>query len=259
MSASIRRCPHSDVEHLRKFLDYAKRLVNDAWIYPPISAHRYLVALALYSKCLTVAEATLVLIEAGFGDEAFGMTRTLIDIYFTLRYIANKDTDHRARLYWDFVAKDRENWADIAKEYFPQVSISPNPATARIAMKYPNPHSWSGKTLKDMALEPDTFELDANGKPAVHSVPYTIMFRWTSHYVHPTIAALKNHIVTPGRDNFIVRSGRGRDMQNLAAFTTGAYVVQAMIAFHRCMGEPQPQRLANWANALLRHMVDQHR
>jgi hypothetical protein len=200
-----------------------------------------------------------VLVEAGFGDEAFGMTRTLIDIYFTLRYIANMDTDHRARLYWDFVAKDREDWADIAKKYFPQVSVSANPTTARIATKYPNPHSWSGKTLKDIALEPDTFELDANGKPAVHDVPYVIMFRLTSHYVHPTIVALKNHVVTPGQDNFVVRSGRGRDMGHMAAFTAGAYVAKTMLAFHRCMDEPQPKRLANWAHALVRHLCDRHR
>src|ERR1035437_10615374 len=96
MRIPSRPCPHSDTEHLRKFLNYAKRLVNEACIYPPITAHRYLVALALYSKCLTVAEAVLLLIEAGFGDEAFGMTRTLTDIYFTLRYIANKDTDRKS-------------------------------------------------------------------------------------------------------------------------------------------------------------------
>jgi Family of unknown function (DUF5677) len=46
-----------------------------------------MVALALYSKCITVAEATIALLAAGFSDEAFGMTRTLVDIYITLRYI----------------------------------------------------------------------------------------------------------------------------------------------------------------------------
>jgi hypothetical protein len=48
-----------------------------------------MVALALYSKCITVAEATIALLAAGFSDEAFGMTRTLVGIYIyiTLRYI----------------------------------------------------------------------------------------------------------------------------------------------------------------------------
>lgn len=84
------------------------------------------------------------------------------------------------------------------------------------------------------------------------------MFRLTSHYVHPTVVALKNHIVTPGHDNFIVRSGRGRNISHLAAFTVGAEVAKTMIAFYRCMDEPQPNRLAKWTHALVRHMCYRH-
>jgi hypothetical protein len=253
-----RNCQRSEIEHLRKFLAYAKRCINEARIYPPITAHRYLVALALYSKCLTVAEAILVLIDAGFADEAFGMTRTLIDIYFTLRYIANKDTDQRSRLYWEFSARNREDWVDVAKKYWPHLSFSSDPTSARIATNYPRPHSWSGKSLSEMALEPDMFELDATGKAAVHGFPYEGMFRLTSHYVHPTIVALRNHIVTPGHDNFVVRSGEEKDMSHLSAFTTSAYVAQTFIAFYRCMGDPQPNRLANWAGALVKHLARRH-
>lgn len=46
---------------------------------PKLNAYRYTLALALYSKRLTVAEATMSLLDAGFTDEAFGMTRTLVD------------------------------------------------------------------------------------------------------------------------------------------------------------------------------------
>ena len=95
-------CERSEIEHVRKFVAYAKVCVNEARIYPPVNDYRYMVALALYSKCLTVAESILALLDAGFGDEAFGMTRTLIDIFFTLRYIANQDTDERARRYAQF-------------------------------------------------------------------------------------------------------------------------------------------------------------
>ena len=54
-------CKRSEVEHVRKFLAYAKRLVNETRYYPPSYGYRYMVALALYSKSITVAEATLVL------------------------------------------------------------------------------------------------------------------------------------------------------------------------------------------------------
>ncbi|HVR24118.1 MAG TPA: DUF5677 domain-containing protein [Candidatus Polarisedimenticolia bacterium] len=63
--------------------------------------------------------------EAGFSDKAFGMTRTLVDIYITLRYIANKDTEERASLfYWfeyrfeyRFEAKEIHSWNDIGFEF----------------------------------------------------------------------------------------------------------------------------------------------
>jgi hypothetical protein len=73
-----------------------------------------MVALALYSKCITVGEAALVLIDAGFSDEAFAMTRTLVDVFITLRYITNKDTDERAKRYAKFTAKESEQWEKVA-------------------------------------------------------------------------------------------------------------------------------------------------
>src|SRR5580700_6367226 len=110
MSARSRECKTPEIEHVRKFVAYLKLRVNSKWYYPPLNAYRYTVALALYSKCLTVAEATMALLDAGFSDEAFGMTRTLVDIYITLRYIANNDTDERAQRYARFAAKDSEVW-----------------------------------------------------------------------------------------------------------------------------------------------------
>src|ERR1035441_8546482 len=161
MAKSIRVCRRSEVEHLRKFLAYAKQQVNDAGIYPPRNVYRYLVALALYSKCLTVAEAILVLLESGFGDEAFGMTRTMVDISFTMHYLANKDTEERARLFYQFHAKNAKDIAAVAQKYWPQLlgSKAPPPTTVDLA-RYPRPHSWSGKSLSDMALEPHTAEND---------------------------------------------------------------------------------------------------
>src|ERR1700736_1178838 len=99
MSVPVAPCKRCEIKHVRKFINYAKWHLNETRYYPPNGGYRYIVALALYSKGITVAEATLALLNAGFGDEAFGMTRTLIDIFITLRYIGNKDTDERAQRY----------------------------------------------------------------------------------------------------------------------------------------------------------------
>jgi hypothetical protein len=262
MDKTTRDCRHSDIEHIRKFLAYAKRQVNEAQIFPPLNAYRYLVVLALYSKCLTVAEAILVLLDAGFGDEAFGMVRTLVDISFTLHYIGNKDTEERSKLFYDFHRKHVSDLGHEIAKYWPQLlnGVQAGNIDPAILKKYPRPHSWSGKSLSEMAMEPHSTENDpTTGKPLVHNLGYRVTFRLTSHYVHPTIVCLRNHLVKPGHDNFVVRSNKGKDMSNLAAFFTASNVGLVMIAFYRCMGKPQPDRLSKWAERLLRHLVDHHR
>jgi hypothetical protein len=92
----------------------------------------------------------------------------------------------------------------------------------------------------------------------VHDVTYRIIYRWTSRYVHPTVDALKNHLVQAGHDNFSVRSRNELDMTHMAAFNVACYVAQTMIVFYRCMGDLQPGRLSNWARALIKHMGHRH-
>ncbi len=253
------QCERSEIEHVRRFVAYAKFTINETRYYPPVYGYRFLVALALFSKCITVAEATLALLDAGFSDEAFGMTRTLVDIYITLRYIANKDTDDRAQRYARFAAKDSEAWAQIAERYWPQNAQPLDERTREIASTYRSPHSWSGHTAREMALEPDTHEIDpATGNPAVHDFAYSVIYRWASHYVHPTIPALGNHLVQAGRDNFVVRGGSALDLTHLTLFNVAAYVVNTMISFFRCMGDPPPSRLSKWGGALVTHLARRH-
>jgi Family of unknown function (DUF5677) len=260
MSATIRKCKHSEIEHVRRFVAYVKLCVNEAWYYPPLNAYRYTVALALYSKCLTVAEATMSLIDAGFSDEAFGMTRTLVDVFITLRYIANQDTEDRAQLFYRFVAKDIVGWNELTKDYWPHLTRRMDLRIANAAASYRSPHRWSGKTAKEMALEPDTIEVDpATGKPAVHDFAYKAIYRWTSHFVHPTIVALKNHVVQPGHDNFVVRIGGEEDLTYTALFNVASFVGMSMVSFYRCMGDPQPARVGTWWGALMKHLTRRHR
>jgi hypothetical protein len=139
------------------------------------------------------------------------------------------------------------------------VKIIP-PHTLRVAATYPHPHRWSGKTVKDMALEPDTVEVDpVTGKPLVHDFAYKVIYRWTSHYVHPTIGAFENHVVQAGRNNFVVHSGHLKDMGHMAVYNTAVYVVNTMVCFYRCIDDPQPERVGNWGGALMKHLTWCHK
>ena len=260
MGTQPRECKRSDIEHVRRFVAYAKSVVNETRYYPPAHGYRYMLALVLYSKCITVAEAILVLLDAGFGDEAFGMTRTLVDIFIALRYIANKDADERAKRYAEFAAKSSAVWNEVTELYWPHRVQILDEHTKRLAATYKSPHQWSGETAKTMALEPDTVDVDPDtGEPANHSVAYSITYRWTSHNVHPPIGALRKHMVQAARDHFVVHSGRVQDMAHLVVFNTASGVASTMISFYRCMGDPQPQHLSDWAGALMRHLARRHR
>jgi len=92
-------------------------------------APRYLAALALYSKSMTVAEATLALVNAGFRNEAFGPTRTFIDLFFTLRYIAIKDIEERAQRYSLCAFKNVEASSEVVRTYWPPMARPLNART----------------------------------------------------------------------------------------------------------------------------------
>lgn len=261
MATPIGVCKWSEVHHLGKFLAYAKQQLNEARIYPPLNSYRFLVALALYSKCITVCEAILVLLEVGFGDEAFGMTRTIVDISFSMHYLANKDSEERAKLFYQFHAKNLKDITTVVQGHWPQL-LSPKAGPWRTSVNlanYPRPHSWSGKPLSAMALEPHTAETDPRtGKPFVNDLGYRLIFQWTSHYVHPTIVCLRNHMVRPSHDPFVVRSGLGQDMTHLTAFFMTSHLASATIGFYRCMDDSQPERLSKWLAALLVHVGARH-
>ena len=52
-------------------------------------------------------------------------------------------------------------------------------------------HRWSGKTVADMSVGPDTVEIaPATGKPTFQDFAYRVFYHWTSHYLHRTIVGL---------------------------------------------------------------------
>ncbi|MFI5071838.1 MAG: hypothetical protein ACHP8A_13205 [Terriglobales bacterium] len=46
------------------------------------------------------------------------MSRTLIEIYFCVRYISNKDTEARAATYANYHARVRQEWQTIIMKYY---------------------------------------------------------------------------------------------------------------------------------------------
>jgi hypothetical protein len=113
----LKRHASDDVPVVIRFIRLLERYVNDAGYQPRQGYAADWVLLALVSKSVWVAKAVCSLVRTGYPEEAFGLTRTLTDIFFTVRYICNKDSERRARQYGNYFAKEQEIWLRLKNSY----------------------------------------------------------------------------------------------------------------------------------------------
>jgi Family of unknown function (DUF5677) len=238
-----------------------ERFINGWKMIPATAVRRNRVFLALISKALTVGRAICVLAKTGFGAEAFGLSRTLIDVYFSVRYMSNKDTEARVDTYADYEARVHKEWVRIYTKYYPAAALKypppSQPEIMKLAEKYPSKHQWSGLggQAKFMALEPDSFETNELGQPITSEFDYEAQYSWTSHFVHVTVKALEGHATPPG-DVFRIRSdaSQDKDYARLALINTLTFLDKTFIQACRAMREEQPDGILRDMLKLVRKM-----
>jgi hypothetical protein len=222
--------------------------LNDLAIIPSISYVGTAVLLALLSRTLTVARAICRLVESGFPAEAFGLTRTLVDLYLTVHYIANRDTEKRAKTYVEYFAKVHAEWGEINAKYYPgRKLIEPafHEEAMKVAEKFKSKHAWTGigGQTRMMAFEEDAVDIGDDGKPFKSEFDYEVIYFWTSHFVHGTVIALDGHEMEPCKV-FRVRGGKPKQyFGDTALFNVLAFVVRAFVCALRAMREEQPRIL----------------
>ena len=235
-----------------------ERYINNLQMIPASRFYRSKVILPLFSKALTVGRAICVLVDKGFPAEAFGMSRTLVDMYFCVRYMSNKDTEARITTYVEYWARVHEEWGKIITKHFPATKVSLpswHDEVMEIAKKFTSKHRWTqhGGQAKFMALEEDTREVDEHGKPFKSEFDYDVIYWWTSQYVHVTIIALDGHASEPGEVFRVVarrwiEQGRGAD----ALFNTLVFLSKIIICGCRVMREEQPENILRDINKLMK-------
>lgn len=234
------------VQSLRALIMLIETDINNRRVFPRLNTHLDVVLLAFLSKSLSVTKAIAVLVEQGFVSEAFALSRTQLEIYFTARYIANKDCHERAKQYLEFLCKERDNWWKIVKKYFPSIQAKGLSAEERaIASQYPNPHWWTGGGghAKRIAMEQDTHEISEAGEAMTCESDYEIYYKWTSEHVHVSVRALDGHIgdrwepFTVGpRHNYLVTAGR-------VLVVAAEHLAKTVVAVYRCLKQAQPEGL----------------
>jgi len=226
-------------------IEKLEQYIDDCEFVPATNQHRGQVILALFSKALTVGRAVCSLVRTGFPDEAFGMTRTLLDIHFTVRYISN-NVELRAERFAMFFAKDHEGWRQIIPKYYPEMKTPETEITKAllsVAKNYKNPHEWSGELLKtkSLAIEPDTYEFDSTGRGITAEFDYEILYKYTSHFVHSTICALESHLVQRG-DVFKIRGNwNPKAKTTLAVFNVISIIHKIFVCGFRALRYEAPE------------------
>jgi hypothetical protein len=249
-----------DVSAVKRFIAALEHYVNDADIRPRQGYAADWVLLALVSKSIWVAKAVCKLINSGFPEEAFGLTRTLTDIFFTVRFICNDDSDGRARRYANFFAKEQEVWLRLKDKHFPKKKLRTRPDQAKLtalAKQFTNPYRWSGHDTRFLAQEPDTIEVDAAGNPATQMFDYEVIYGWTSRFVHPTVAAIDSHLGSkegPFRIAGFEDAGLGEG--DTALFNVVLFLSKIYIYVFRTLGSGLPDHVGKRTKTLMESLVE---
>lgn len=226
-----------------------ERYINGLQMVPATHRYRNAVILALLSKALTVGRALCLLVKSGFPAEAFGMSRTLIEIYFCVRYISNQDTEARAKTYVEYHARVRQEWQTIIMKYYPNKPLAEIQLAADVlekAKEFRSKAHWTGHggQAKMMALEEDPLEDDPQGNPEKSEFDYDALYFWTSHFVHATVEGIEGHACEPG-EVFKVRGRSWADAKcgDKALFNVTIFLCKTFIRACRAMNEEQPKVL----------------
>lgn len=240
---------HPSTKQVLREVHNLERHLNKLGLVPATQMYRSTVLLALLSKALTVSRAICVLIDAGFPAEAFAMSRTLIEIFFCVRYISNKHTETRAETYVNYAQRVRLEWKNIIQKYFPKTPAHLLNLDAKVletAKDFKNKACWTGHggQAKLMALEEDTVEVNELGQPLVSEFDYDALYFWTSHFVHATVDGIAGHAGKRG-EAFTVRAQMGieRRLARLSVFNILVFLCKTFIHAFRAMNEDQPPAL----------------
>jgi hypothetical protein len=241
------------------------------------TVHLDQVVLAHVSKSIKVAEAVVSLVDAGFSDEAFGLSRTMVEIALNLRFITNRYSERRAKRFADYIArwkvelerrtlkhmfKKDEKGNDIKDKKGNKIPLYTKKQLrammkhykryAKVARKFPNRTSWTETPNRRaskggawmMANEPDTQET-LEGVPYKWEFDYDWIYFWTSQYVHATALSVDAHAVRPGEPFFIKGSQKDDSTAGTAVFNVAVYLWKILVMAFRAIGHPFDPKISD--------------
>lgn len=270
--------PQGEKEHnrtLKRTVTKIRQFLDNEQFYPRANVMLDRVVLALVSKSVNVAQGVVSLIDAGLPEEAFGLSRTLVEVALNLRFVTNRDSERRAKRFAHYSAKWKLELIRRAVKHFkaqdsngqlqPKYTkkqlrkMTPDyKRMVRLARKYPKRFAagWSGKNVREMAFEADGHD-KIDGKPVVWEFDYDWIYAWTSQYVHATAVSMDSHVTEP-REVFVVQIAPERTLGigTSAVVNTALYLWKILRMALPAIGQPFSEELSNPLEKLLLKIYD---
>lgn len=158
------------------------------------------------TKAFQVHEAVLILCRSGLGGEAFALSRVILEMYITIRWITNENQVQRAEEFAFFVAKRKEYAAQVFAKYRPGSPVAADAVKyventyKQYADRYNSFKFWSNKpnNLRALAEEKEVL-IEGLVPPNDDAVMlYELPYSMASDYVHVTALALDAVFPTTG-------------------------------------------------------------
>jgi len=206
-----------EVGKIQAYIRSAEVEVNRLQISPRV-ARRYpfdIVGLATLSKVFALSKACLHLVSSNLPDEAFGLSRSIVECATNLRYLTADKTlqDKRTRDFVKYALADKAFWAHYAleqfvgrqeeqeiREYAKQEGIVPDTKPAR--------RHWSGETGFIWSIMNIDHPLDGPVTPQHKKVSYAADYFHGSEFVHCSSPAIDSYFVDD-KIPFLVSSSNG--------------------------------------------------
>src|SRR6266481_6024016 len=116
-----RRVTRKHTRELKLVIRRIKAFFDKKRFYPRGIVYLDKVVLAHVSKSLTVARSVVCLVESGFPEEAFGLSRTVVEIALNLRFITNRYSERRAKRFVHYIARWKMELIRRALKHFHSV------------------------------------------------------------------------------------------------------------------------------------------
>jgi hypothetical protein len=193
-----------EIEKVSRFISVSESEINGLGIYP----RRFLtypfdtVGLTTVSKVIALSKACLKLVSSGFPDEAYGLSRSIVECANNLRFMTEKwdPRETHARNYVEQHLVFKAFWAHYALEQF---AGRPEEQEIRDYMKTegivpdtkPAFRHWSGG--KGFIWETMTFghPIDGIVTEKHKKIAYAADYFQTSTFVHCSIPPIDNYAV----------------------------------------------------------------